>query len=724
MGKKERKNWEKVRSEHGHLSQGGDYVVHHKVDPGVYKVYVKNKSIVSVSNIALLTNIVVRSKENPKKIVCAKEKEKVIGGRGKNKGCRLRFEVKPEIGQCLIEIEVRSLVKLGKVPYSIKIYHIPQKALDQEAKVVFGVQPTPAAIDFIEKATKYLYEKASKAGQQQADGSDSNNKKEKGSRTPVKPKHATSSSKDSHSSSSSSSNEATSAGDRSSVGSSDGGTGSGSGGIFHRSESGKHFTMSIGNAQVDHIPNIFHRKHRREASRDSASGGEEKEVHPVEPHGMFEGYDFARKHKRLDKYADKINSGILKKTFAEIDEKKPSTVEHLLLHYFVTLPQTFLGGSLYDIWIACYGVPDEESRIECIRKVLNYLPSAKMKILKRLCWFIKNLAKRLGQDTSGFANVFAPILLRNKDEDVEQAMQATDLPYRQFLIKHIIDNAEIFFGRERSPVFGYMPNEDALELVETLISLLRRALTTGEEGLFRVPGNKNRIEKYKKAINAGDTVDFSQEEEISTLASLLKAYFIELPMPLLGSHHYDMLIAAHGIPDAEARLEIIKKATDYLPPLSHRLLQVLCAFLSDVAANPNIKMDASNLAVVFAPSLLRPREQNANDSIKDYTHTQALMITLITEYEFFFGKKPTSPAPEAVSSSRSTSSKGSNTRLFSSSPAITQIASRLSVRFPVGSPPLKDEDFSTVSTVSTPSSMSSAPALSPSHHFIGTPPSP
>ena len=83
---------------------------------------------------------------------------------------------------------------------------------------------------------------------------------------------------------------------------------------------------------------------------------------------------------------------------------------------------------------------------------------------------------------------------------------------------------------------------------------------------------------------------------------------------------------------------MIKKVLKFLPPVNLVLLKTLCEFLHKVMQNQEVnKMTSSNLAIVFAPNLLRPPQQ---DDLKamfgDSKHANALMKTLIEQYTEIF----------------------------------------------------------------------------------------
>mmetsp|Transcript_9521 Transcript_9521/g.35312 ORF Transcript_9521/g.35312 Transcript_9521/m.35312 type:complete len:311 (-) Transcript_9521:672-1604(-) len=159
-----------------------------------------------------------------------------------------------------------------------------------------------------------------------------------------------------------------------------------------------------------------------------------------------------------------------------------------------------------------------------------------------------------------------------------------------------------------------------------------------KQGLFRVPGSTQLIQKAKQDLESGnESLYLYQKEYTHVVASLLKMWFRELPEPLLTFDHYDMFIAADGINEETARLATIKKVLHYLPEANRKLLYSLCEFLHDLLEfQEETKMHAGNLAIVFAPNLLRPRVEDFGTMMSDTPHATGLMQTLIEEFEFLF----------------------------------------------------------------------------------------
>lgn len=68
--------------------------------------------------------------------------------------------------------------------------------------------------------------------------------------------------------------------------------------------------------------------------------------------------------------------------------------------------------------------------------------------------------------------------------------------------------------------------------------------------------------------------------------------------------------------DESARLEKVKEIIGRLPAANLTLLRYIVHFLFDVAQHADVnRMNASNLAIVFGPNLIRPKVETMESSI-------------------------------------------------------------------------------------------------------------
>uniref|UniRef100_A0A8C4WM34 Rho GTPase activating protein 30 n=1 Tax=Gopherus evgoodei TaxID=1825980 RepID=A0A8C4WM34_9SAUR len=102
-------------------------------------------------------------------------------------------------------------------------------------------------------------------------------------------------------------------------------------------------------------------------------------------------------------------------------------------------------------------------------------------------------------------------------------------------------------------------------------------------------------------------------QDIHCVSSLCKAYFRELPNPLLTYQLYDKFADAVAIQMEEGRLVKIKEVLKELPSPHYRTLEFLMRHLVHMASySSQTNMHARNLAIVWAPNLLRSKDIEAS----------------------------------------------------------------------------------------------------------------
>ncbi|KAG2393135.1 hypothetical protein C9374_009712 [Naegleria lovaniensis] len=215
-----------------------------------------------------------------------------------------------------------------------------------------------------------------------------------------------------------------------------------------------------------------------------------------------------------------------------------------------------------------------------------------------------------------------------------------------------------------SKIFGFPLPEDVNDIpkfvYQSITYLTQYGLT--EEGLFRVSTSKDCLDKVISELEHDINLDVNFDKYgVHLAAALLKIYFRELSDPLLTFDCYGMFIAAERIPDEGARLETIKKVVKFLPPNYYTTLKMLCEFLHLVSQNSKSnKMTADNLAIVFAPNILRERgELDVMDLMRHAKWINHLTKTLIENTDYIFGMG--SPRRSVTSTSSTPSNKNPTT---------------------------------------------------------------
>ncbi|KAK1879775.1 Rho GTPase-activating protein 30 [Dissostichus eleginoides] len=140
-------------------------------------------------------------------------------------------------------------------------------------------------------------------------------------------------------------------------------------------------------------------------------------------------------------------------------------------------------------------------------------------------------------------------------------------------------------------------------------------------------------------------------QDIHCVSSLTKAYFRELPNPLLTYQLYDKFAEAVALQLEEERLVKIRNVLKELPEPHHRTLQFLMRHLVKMASFcSETNMHSRNLAIVWAPNLLRSKDIEASG----FNGTAAFMEVRVQSIvvEFILTHVPQLFPEEDVSSER------------------------------------------------------------------------
>uniref|UniRef100_A0A8C8Z3V9 Rho GTPase-activating protein 19 n=1 Tax=Prolemur simus TaxID=1328070 RepID=A0A8C8Z3V9_PROSS len=169
-------------------------------------------------------------------------------------------------------------------------------------------------------------------------------------------------------------------------------------------------------------------------------------------------------------------------------------------------------------------------------------------------------------------------------------------------------------------------------------------------GLFRVPGNSVRQQILRDALNNGADIDLeSGEFHSNDVATLLKMFLGELPEPLLTHKHFNAHLKIAdltrfddkgnktNIPDKERQIEALQLLFLILPPPNRNLLKLLLDLLYQTAKKQDKnKMSAYNLALMFAPHVLWPKNVTANDLQENITKLNNGMAFMIKHSQKLF----------------------------------------------------------------------------------------
>eukprot|EP00076_Gallus_gallus_P033849 XP_024999387.1 rho GTPase-activating protein 30-like isoform X2 [Gallus gallus] len=169
------------------------------------------------------------------------------------------------------------------------------------------------------------------------------------------------------------------------------------------------------------------------------------------------------------------------------------------------------------------------------------------------------------------------------------------------------------------------------------------------DGIYRLSGVSSNIQRLRQEFDGERSPDLQKDvylQDIHCVSSLCKAYFRELPNPLLTYRLYDRFADAVATQMEEVRLVKIKEVLKELPPPHYRTLEFLMRHLLRMASySHTTNMHARNLAIVWAPNLLRSRDIeatgfNGTAAFMEVRVQSIVVEFILTHVEQLFGDAP------------------------------------------------------------------------------------
>ncbi|XP_035381974.1 rho GTPase-activating protein 33 isoform X2 [Electrophorus electricus] len=171
------------------------------------------------------------------------------------------------------------------------------------------------------------------------------------------------------------------------------------------------------------------------------------------------------------------------------------------------------------------------------------------------------------------------------------------------------------------------------------------------DGIYRHSGVSSNIQKLRHEFDSENIPDLTKDvymQDIHCVGSLCKLYFRELPNPLLTYQLYDKFAECMGEMTEDERMIKVHDVIQQLPPPHYRTLEYLIRHLARLATFSNeTNMHIKNLAIVWAPNLLRSKEIEAAgltgaDPFKEVRIQSVVMEFLLTNVEVLFSDSFTS----------------------------------------------------------------------------------
>ncbi|KAF1798645.1 hypothetical protein FB192DRAFT_1392542 [Mucor lusitanicus] len=165
------------------------------------------------------------------------------------------------------------------------------------------------------------------------------------------------------------------------------------------------------------------------------------------------------------------------------------------------------------------------------------------------------------------------------------------------------------------------------------------------EGIYRKSGGAAQIRAIQLAFENGESINLSDEEEyndICAITSVLKQYFRDLPNPLLTCEHYDSFIQVATLDHNENKIKAFSSILHQLPKAHYDTIALLFQHLVKVYQQSDVnRMSVKNLAMVFAPTLMRHSDASRDFLDISYKNATIEYILLHTVELFSTSSSPT-----------------------------------------------------------------------------------
>jgi len=189
-----------------------------------------------------------------------------------------------------------------------------------------------------------------------------------------------------------------------------------------------------------------------------------------------------------------------------------------------------------------------------------------------------------------------------------------------------------FFGAD----LGSLVDDDhpvPIVLNKMLMSIEVRALFV--EGIYRKSGALPTVRNMRKLIEDSENQDelCFDDVPIHVIATLVKSFFREMAEPLIPFELYENFLNVSEVKEQGERIRCLSVMVDMLPKNNKSVLDRLMYHLSRVAHQETVnRMSPSNLAVIFAPCILRRNiVVHAQEQLLDVQKQVICVQTLIEE---------------------------------------------------------------------------------------------
>ncbi|NXW45371.1 RHG20 protein, partial [Nyctiprogne leucopyga] len=151
------------------------------------------------------------------------------------------------------------------------------------------------------------------------------------------------------------------------------------------------------------------------------------------------------------------------------------------------------------------------------------------------------------------------------------------------------------------------------------------------EGIFRRSGSAKTCKELKEKLDSGAEVDLACES-IFVTASLFKDFLRNIPGSILSSQLCDKWVSVMDQGNNEEKIKSIQRLIEQLPRANVVLLRYIFGVLHGIEMrSEENQMNAFNLAVCIAPSLLWPPISSTPEIESEFTKKISSLVQFLTE---------------------------------------------------------------------------------------------
>jgi len=203
---------------------------------------------------------------------------------------------------------------------------------------------------------------------------------------------------------------------------------------------------------------------------------------------------------------------------------------------------------------------------------------------------------------------------------------------RHFRRQTVNGAPHVVFGISLTQLWERKFSPDVSIILEDLIQYMD-AFGMSTVGIFRETGPASVVESLRDEYDRGIRPDLmTNKPDVLCVAAILKGYLREMPEPVLTYSLYPEFIKA------KTNVEKLKELILQLPVAHQLALKILLPFLYRVSQHSaSHKMDVQNIAVVFTPNLLKPKEDEK--LMSESSIANAIVMCMIENHQHFQYKR-------------------------------------------------------------------------------------